>query len=137
MEEQTNADTNLIAQAERLASLYQEISRSAFPYYEVRKLLRKAGTSCDELIPDLDLYFSTLAGYCSWGRRLLMWDDEKVQEAKAFVTQGFFDRYPEYGWLEPFIRQSDLIKQLGTYEEMRKGLFTLLISLEHYREAPG
>ena len=128
-------DTNLIAQTERLTSIYREIARSSFPYDEVRKLLREHGTSSDELIPDLDLYFSTLAGYCSWGKRLLMWDDEKVQEARAYVALGFFDRHPEYEWLGPLIRRSNLIKQLGTYDELRKGLFTLLVALEQYRKA--
>lgn len=130
-------DTNLVAQAKRLASLYEEVSRAAFPYKEVRKLLRKAGTKSDRLIPDLDLYFSTLAGYCSWGRRLLIWDDKKVQEAKVYVERGFYDRHPEYRSLRSFINESELNHQLEAYEEMRRDLLSLLISLQHYRRDNG
>jgi len=86
---------------------------------------------------DLDLYFSTLAGYCSWGKRLLTWDDEKVREAKAYATQGFFEKHPEYRSLLPFIDQSDLNQELGIYEEMRTALFALVISLAHSRRACG
>jgi hypothetical protein len=126
-------DTNLIVQAERLASLYKTNSESAFPYEKIRKLLQKAGISSGNLVPDLDLYFSTLAGYCSWGKRLLSWDDEKVATAKAYAIQGFFERHPEYGSLLPFIYQSDLNQELDIYEEMRTALLALLISLQHSR----
>ena len=124
---------NLITQAERLASLYKKSSESAFPYQKVRRLLQEAGISSHSLVPDLDLYFSTLAGYCSWGKRLLTWDDEKVEKAKAYATVGFFDRHPEYNSLVPFIDQSDLHKELDIYEEMRTVLLALLILLQHSR----
>jgi hypothetical protein len=126
-------DTNLVAQAERLATLYKRSSESAFPYEKVRNLLQKAGVSSTSLIPDLDLYFSTLAGYCSWGKRLLTWDDEKVKKAKAYTTQGFFERHPEYSSLLPLIEKSDLYHELEIYEEMRTALLALLISLEPFR----
>ena len=126
-------DSNLITQAEWLASLYKKSSESAFPYQKVRELLQKAGISSSNLVPDLDLYFSTLAGYCSWGKRLLTWDDETVKTAKAYATQGFFERHPEYGSLLPFIDQSDLNQELNIHEEMRTALLALLISLEHSR----
>ena len=86
-------------------------------------------------MPDLDLYFSTLAGYCSWGKRLLTWDDETVKTAKAYAAQGFFERHPEYGSLLPFIDQSGLNQELDIHEEMRTALLALLISLEHSRKA--
>lgn len=127
-------ESNLIAQAEQLASLYKKSSESAFPYQKVRQVLQKAGISYGRLVPDLDLYFSTLAGYCSWGKRLLTWDDEKVKTAKAYAAQGFFDRHPEYGSLIPFIDLSDLNHELDTYEEMRTALLALLISLQHSRK---
>ena len=127
-------DSNLITQAERLASLYKKSSESAFPYQKVREVFQKAGISSGSLVPDLDLHFSTLAGYCSWGNRLLTWDDEKVKTAKAYVVKGFFERHPEYDPLLPFIAQSDLHQELELYEEMRTALLALLISLQHARK---
>jgi hypothetical protein len=127
-------DSNLITQAERLASLYKKSSESAFPYQKVREVLQKAGTSSGSLVPDLDLHFSTLAGYCSWGKRLLTWDDDKVKTATGFAAQGFFERHPEYSSLLPFIDQSDLNQELEIYEEMRTALLALLVSLQQARK---
>lgn len=56
---------------DRLAVINAQ-DRGPFPYRDCRMLLE--GTSgYEELIPDLDSYFSRLAGYASSGPRLLQW----------------------------------------------------------------
>lgn len=126
-------DNDLITQAERLSSLYREHSRTPFPYDSIRELVQQAGTSYNTLTPDLDLYFSTIAGYCSWGKGLLRWDDAKVEQAKAYASLGFFDRHQNYKPLVPLMRESDLTKELDIYERMRTTLLVLLTQLQKQR----
>lgn len=122
-----NANSEL---AERLAALYRQRDQGPFPYEDIRKLVQKAGTHHEGLIPDLDLYFSTIVGYCSWGKRILNWDADKRHRALTYAKRGFFERHPEYKSLLPLIRESNLSKQLDDTEEMRTALLQLLISLD-------
>lgn len=126
-------DTKLMTQVARLITLYQESSRTPFPYAGIRKIVQKAEGAYDTLIPDLDLYFSTIAGYCSWGQGVLSWDDRKVEEAKRYASQSFFDRHREYKSLLPLITEADLIHQLEIYEKMRVTLLELMSSLQVQR----
>lgn len=129
MGKRIDANSELSSEAERLGTLYQQNCRGPFPYGDIRRVRQKAGASYDGLIPDLDLYFSTIAGYCSWGKRILGWDTEKRHEALTYASRGFFDRHPEYKSLLPFIKEeSELNKQLDNIEQMRTALVRLLTS---------
>lgn len=123
-------NSDLISTAEQLTALYKQSAQGRFPYDDIRNLFRKAGTSYEGLVPDLDLYFSSIAGYCSWGKRILNWDTERRQKALTYASRSFFDRHPEYKSLMPFIEQSELSKQLDNIEEMRTTLLRVLTSLE-------
>ncbi len=121
---------DLVSQAEQLGALYKQSFQGRFPYDDIRELFRKAGNAYEGFIPDLDLYFSTIAGYCSWGKRILNWKAEQRQKALAYASQSFFDRHAEYKPLLPFIEESELRTQLDLTDEMRTTLVRLLTSLE-------
>ncbi len=126
-------EVDLIKQASAIKTLYDEACQTPFPYQGIRRLLKEAGAKYDGLIPDLDLHFSTIAGYCSWGKRLLNWDTEKVGEAMASLERGFFDKHPEYKPLESMITQQELVTKLSIYETMRVELLHLLKRLQEGR----
>ena len=127
--EKSDSHLQLAAEAEHLRARYQQSCQGPFPYEAVRTAVRKAGTSYDGLIPSLDLYFSTIVGYCSWGKQMLNWDSEKRKAAFTYASRSFFDRHPEYESLRPFIGDSDLSTRLENIEEMRITLLHVLASL--------
>ncbi len=116
-----------------LQSIYREASGVRFPYEGSRHLLREVGGSYEGLIPDLDVYFSTIAGYCSWGERILKWSQEKILEAQNRIAASFFEKHPQYKPLEVAITESntpDLFAQMALHEKMRKSLLELLDRLK-------
>src|SRR5688572_25762057 len=84
-------NSHLVSQAEQLDALYKQGLQGRFPYDDIRELFRKAGNAYEGFIPDLDLYFSTIVGYCSWGKRILNWNTSSGKkhlriQVKAFST---------------------------------------------------
>lgn len=66
-----------------------------------------------------------IAGYCSWGVKMLRWPQRKLTEAQSRMALSFFEIHPEYCTLRRFITGSDapdLHEYLGAYEGMRKKL---------------
>lgn len=111
----------------------------AFPYEDCRKL-----QGIDEryaaLVPDLDVYLSELAGYRSWGKRILSWPDEKVEDVHRRVSDTFFDRFPLYADLESRITSAnaaDLHATLDRAERTRITLRDLLSELQRERGRVG
>lgn len=107
-----------------------------FPYEGIRKLLQGGRGNYEGFIPDLSLYFSTVAGYCSWGKRILRWEATKIDEAKAALEKQFFDRHPEYKPLEKMIGEhgnADLLAKFSLHEKMRIELLRLLEDLQRLR----
>lgn len=126
-------ELDLITRVTTLKPLFEEACRTPFPYEGLRQLLGEAEATYDGLIPDLDMYFSTIAGYCSWGSRLLKWDNEKVDQVIANLESGFFEKHPRYKPLESIITQPDLVAKLNIYETMRVELRHLLKCLQKER----
>jgi hypothetical protein len=93
-------ESDLEKTAAELKALYEEDCRTPFPYEGSRKLLQAEGGNYESFIPDLSLYFSTVAGYCSWGKRILRWEPAKINEAKVDLEKQFFDKHPAYKPLE-------------------------------------
>jgi hypothetical protein len=121
------ANSQEIARA--LMCLYEESCQTPFPYEDSRKLLREEKGQYEGLIPSLDFYFSTIAGYCSWGKRILKWNEEKIKEAKDLLGKSFFEKYPQYKPLEQMVTEANtpaLYKELVAYETMRLNLLRLL-----------
>ena len=78
-----------------------------FPYAGCRRLKAAVRTRHEALIPDLDSYLSELAGYRTWGKRILQWPDEKFKAVEARLQDSFFDRFPAYDKLKPVLASSD------------------------------
>ena len=95
---------------EILQSLYEADLLNPFPYDDCRKLLADKNGKFEDLIPCLDLYFSDIAGYCSWGKRSLSWTGEKNEEVKQQLQKSFFQKFPQYISLKPNINESNTPK---------------------------
>lgn len=111
---------------EELESLYVEACQTPFPYSGLRKLLAESGGAYEGLIPDFDLYLSTIVGYCSWGRSILKWDQQKIDGALKNLEKDFFETHTEYQPLQTKITEQDLASTLLLVEAMRKKLIGVL-----------
>jgi hypothetical protein len=78
-----------------------------FPYEDCRKLQRISGADAS-LIPDLDAYLSEVAGYRSWGKRIVSWPDDKIDEVEGRIDASFFDRFPAHGPLREIIEADEV-----------------------------
>jgi hypothetical protein len=115
-----------------LSNLYEE-SHGPFPYSDCRKLIGKEVKRYEDLTADLNMYFSTIAGYCSWGKRILKWSNDQVKEAEARLEKTFFEKYPQYGALKHLITEAntpDLYKEMTVYESMRALLLSVFSQLQ-------
>jgi hypothetical protein len=118
--------------AAEVKRLYEEEARLPFPYDGCRTLLEGNEDEFEGFIPNLDLYFMDIAGYCSSGTAILKWPEDKVREAQSRICLTFFELYPQYGVLKNFISESaapDLYEDLMLYEEMRSKLLELFSRL--------
>jgi len=78
----------------RLAVI-NDLDKGPFPYDDCRKLV-DGNPQYRELIPDLDVYFSEIAGYASAGQRLLRWSRERAEQVRCRLMASFFARFPRY-----------------------------------------
>jgi hypothetical protein len=70
----------LLAELRRIDSA----DAGAFPYDDCRYLQRISVVD-PSLSPDLDAYFSEIAGYRSWGKRIATWPDEKILDVEQRI----------------------------------------------------
>lgn len=99
-----------------------------FPYEGCRWLKREFDEDLSALIPDLDMWFLTVSGYASWGKRIISWPEEKVLQAREALSYSFFEQLPKYAWLERHITETntpDLYEDLWLSELLRKKLLEL------------
>jgi hypothetical protein len=118
--------------ANELRRLYESELCTPFPYSDASKLRREGGELYEGFIPDLDMHFSDIAGYCSWGGKILRWPKEKIDEARERLSRSFFERFPKYDSLQVVINELDtpaLYKELQLHERMRRKLLDLLEEL--------
>ena len=128
--------------AEQIRRAFKDDLHGPFPYDGCRKLLREKSGTFQHLISDLDMYFSGIAGYASWGKKILGWTDEKIREVRQILGVNFFDMHPQYKPLEAMITEEetpDLYHDLMNYERVRKELLELLsrLSSERGEEVSG
>lgn len=114
-------------------SKFSNVLNAPFPYPGCKELLNMEGEKIENLIPDLDLYFSNIAGYYSSIKRVSKWPHEKIAEASKHLDQTFFEKHPEYRYLE-FINHSkeiqNLFNYISIYERIRitlQSIFTHLL----------
>lgn len=106
-----------------------ESANSPFPYEGCRTVMARNSGEYEGLIPDLDLYFSTIAGYASAASRISSWDANRLQRARNDLACSFFELHPEYELLTREIDDDiapDLAEQLRFHEELRTRLLALV-----------
>lgn len=107
---------------------YEEEGLSPFPYDDCRVLLDGLGDDYEGFIPDLDVWCSSIAGYSSWGKRIVRWPEQKLRKARGLMSVGFFEEHPEYATLGRHITSEttpDLFDELRLYEGLRLRLLDL------------
>jgi hypothetical protein len=112
--------------------------KGPFPYADCRKIFAQFGEPARDLIPDLALYFATLAGYCSRGYRIGKMSSTEIAKARSSASRSFFALHPEYEVLSVFITNFEtpyLLERLNLYEKMRTILLMILERMESH--APG
>lgn len=123
---------------EILQSLYKADLLYPFPSDDCQKLLAENGVEFEALIPSLDIYFSDVAGLCSWGKRSFKWTDEFISEFKPTLQKSFFQRFPLFAPLESSINESNtpkLFNHLLIYDLMRLTLLDILPDIIEARNA--
>jgi len=118
--------------ADELHRLYKEELRKPFPHEDCRRVMEESGMKDMALIPELDIYRSDLAGYASWGKKILDWPRERMLEARARVEKSFFELHPKYLPLAQLItdvKTPDLASQMALYEKLRIEMLDLLSRL--------
>jgi len=117
-----------------LAALRESYTRP-FPYDECRTAQRDDARYA-ALIPDLDSYFSELAGYLSWGKCILTWSDAKVETVLRRLEASFGERFPVYRELRTTLTdRSELRTALDIAERTRTVLLTVLRQVKMDRTA--
>jgi len=117
--------------AKALEQLYKE-AHHPFPYGDCRKILRdNPDMRFSGLIPDLDVYFSLIVGRASYGKRILRWPKEQIEQIQTELRRSFFDQFPVYLPLrEQMTSSPDLGRDLAAVDTMRDLLLKLLSRLQ-------
>lgn len=132
-----------------LDRLYEEMLHP-FPYSDISHIYktvtsRKIRTrrAIDKgFIPDLDYYWSSIAGYSSWNEKAPRRDFEKRLKLARLLDKEFFAKHPEYQTVRRWITEEntpDLHRDFVLYEEMRVNalaLYRLLDRLYNSSEKP-
>jgi hypothetical protein len=129
----TASDPQLVQLCRKVQRLCDIDLRHSFPYGDCRKLFSEAGDAALDLIPDLDLHSSFIAGYCSRGQMLVKLSSQQVSRVRRLASRSFFEKYPAYVGLRPLINESyspELFGFLGWIEEMRLLLVKVVDRLE-------
>ena len=122
------------AESRDLASLAAEVEKNyssrfvgKFPYkdcYAIQKTYPKQAAS---IIPDLDEYFSFIAGYSSTATNLGTRSKDELRNAVPRLRTSFFDKHPEYAAIKMAIAQSEaLSRKMDIADELRQDLVVIM-----------
>jgi hypothetical protein len=120
------------SECELLKRFYEQELLRRCPYEEVRE-----AQEWDRGFPDLglhlSLYFARIAGYCTWGKRMISWSAERRAAARSDCCLSFFDEHPRYVeliyGLELF---TELKREMDVYDDARKRVLALISEIEEY-----
>jgi hypothetical protein len=130
-----------IAELDALLRQLEALEKSGtkpFPYKGCRWLRAAVRGEYHDLVPCLDLYLGDVAGYRSWGRKILRWSDEKITEVDKQLDQSFFERFQAYAALQSAIdapEATDVREALRNADESRVVLRQLLSVVRRTRNA--
>jgi len=123
----------------RLSAL-EAADTGPFPYDGCRRLRPDRSPETHGLEPDLDVYLGDLAGYRSWGKRILKWPDAKIKSVEEQLSRSFFDCFPQYRVLTERLAAGvapDVSQALANADETREVLLQLLSAIRRIRNADG
>lgn len=123
---------DVMTRAQRIKRRYQERARSAFPTADIKALVADDRSAFSLLHGRIEMFLSGVAGYASSADRLGRRPVEELQKAGEFLSQSFFDRYPEYGSLKARVTPQGtplLFAEMKAAEENRIELLNEVSSL--------
>lgn len=100
-----------------------------FPYKDTSKLKKLFDREWEKLNPRFDIYFMDVDGLSSWGRRALKWSPEEMERVQETLEKNFFEKHPEYKFLEEIIDEQDDFKDLKKYMEKNEFLRLNMLSI--------
>lgn len=115
--------------ARQIESLYQSSFTKKFPYADCYKVQREYPKITAALIPDLDAFFSFIAGYSSSATRMCKRPIDELKAAKRKLESSFFELYPVYRPIAEQIMSGNLPnlqESLRAADELRRYLLMLL-----------
>lgn len=123
---------NMSELPERLEEHYKTELLGKFPLDDCRKLQIKEPVLKRELIPDLDSYFSFIAGYCSSATRLSRRPIGELRQAIPRLKRSFFDTYPQYAQVADSISAAEtpaLFELMRASDSARRDLIRIMETL--------
>ena len=110
---------------DEITALYREVlSKGPFPYADCRFLLAQVNTDDEDLIPELDLYFSSIAGLAS-GVHWRRWPLDKVEKWLSYINRDPVLSCPSLERYAPLITAETtpkLHRRLEVTDSVRRGL---------------
>jgi hypothetical protein len=94
--------------ARRILERWRTRLRSPFPTADINKLIPDDVEARGLLHGRIDIYLSGIAGYASSADSLMRRPDKELRAARQFLSQAFFDKYPEYAPLRAKITPHDV-----------------------------
>ncbi len=123
---------DVMTRAQKIKRRYQEREKAAFPTADIKTLVADDRSAFSLLHGRIEMFLSGVAGYASSADRLGRRSADELQKAREFLSQSFFDRYPEYGPLKEKVTLQGtplLFAEMKTAEENRVELFNEVSSL--------
>ncbi len=123
-----NADSrDLTSLAEEVEKHYGSGFVGKFPYKDCYALQKMYPKQTANIIPDLDEYFSFIAGYSSSATRLSSRSKDELRYAVPKLRRSFFDKHPEYAAIKVAIAQSEtLSRRMDVVDELRRDLVVIM-----------
>ena len=100
-----------------------------FPYEDCRHLHKRFPSIADGLVPDLDMYFSFIAGFSSSASRLDERPYSQISSAIPRLRLSFFKANPQYNPLARELRTPEckrLFEALRDHDQARIDLLTIM-----------
>jgi hypothetical protein len=97
-----------------------------FPYDDCRFLINEFEQITTDLMPDLDLWRSDIAGVASWGKKLMKLPPDKLRKFRDVISLKFVEEHPQYNTIFLFGLNSkhtpELAEEMDNYERIRSAL---------------
>src|ERR1700735_2352342 len=93
--------------ARQIEALYKSSFAGPFPYQDCFWVAGQAKVDTADLIPELDWYFGTVAGYASSATRLGARPAEELMKAEKILSKEFFECFPQLECCLPFISSEE------------------------------